>query len=99
MSERVEPALLEEFRRRGSEGLSGPLLALWWAGQGDWHRAHEMAQEIDSPESAWVHAYLHRREGDRANAAFWYRRAGRPVAGTTAEAEWETIVGALLERG
>ncbi len=59
------------------------LLALWHDAQGDWARAHEVAQDVESSNGAWVHAYLHRKEGDAFNAAYWYRRAGKPVfAGT-----------------
>ncbi len=74
------------------------LLALWWDGRGDWERAHEVAQGIETKDGAWVHAYLHRKEGDTANAGYWYRRAGRSVAVGDARAEWERMVGELLGR-
>lgn len=77
------------------EGLPAPLLALWWDARGDWQRAHEAAQAGEDANSAWVHAYLHRKEGDMANAAYWYRRAARPPARGTLDAEWATIVTAL----
>jgi len=77
-------------------GLSLALQALWHDGKGDWGAAHGCAQEQDDAEGAWVHAYLHRREGDAANAAYWYRRAGRPVAQTTLDEEWAAIATALL---
>ncbi|TDH61299.1 hypothetical protein E2C06_17495 [Dankookia rubra] len=77
-------------------GLAGPLLALWWDSRGDWTRAHEAAQAGDDAESAWVHAYLHRREGDLANADYWYRRAGRHHPAMPLEAEWAAIAAALL---
>lgn len=79
-----------------SPGLSGPLLALWWEARGDWKQAHEAAQAEADAESAWVHAYLHRQEGDLANADYWYRRAGRRRPATTLEAEWAAIAAALL---
>jgi len=81
------------------EGLDGPLRALWWDAKGDWAKAHAAAQE-DGGEAAhdWVHAYLHRREPDPANAAYWYRRAGRPVAQGDLAAEWRAIAAALLAR-
>ena len=61
--------------------LSRPLLALWHLAKGDWNRAHGVAQEDEvDRECAWVHAHLHRVEGDLGNAGYWYRRAGRPVA-------------------
>jgi hypothetical protein len=52
------------------------LAALWWDAKGDWNQAHEIAQAEESPDAAWVHAYLHRKEGDIANSAYWYSRAG-----------------------
>lgn len=77
-------------------GLSGPLSAMWYAGNGDWEMAHAIAQEIETKEAYWVHAYLHRLEGDPGNAAYWYRRAGKKMTTKTFEKEWEEIVGALL---
>ena len=76
-----------------------PLLrALWHDARGDWDQAHRIAQDIDDADGAWVHAYLHRKEGDLGNAAYWYRRAGRPVASDSLEAEWDSIATALLAR-
>jgi hypothetical protein len=77
-------------------GLSGPLLALWHDGRGDWDVAHRVAQDIDDADGSWIHAYLHRKEGDAGNAAYWYRRAGQPVATSSLDAEWEQIVTVLL---
>lgn len=77
-------------------GLSPPLVALWWLGKGDWNKAHEVAQEHDDRPSAWVHAHLHRVEGDLSNAGYWYRRAQRPEAAESLETEWAAIVEALL---
>jgi hypothetical protein len=75
---------------------SPPLLqALWYERRGDWDRAHQIAQEIETPDGAWVHAYLHRREGDLSNARYWYRRASRPEATDSLDAEWSRIVTAL----
>lgn len=74
-----------------------PLLhALWHDAHGDWARAHQIAQDIEDPDAAWVHAFLHRKEGDPANAAYWYRRAGKPVFTGPLEAEWNSIADALL---
>jgi hypothetical protein len=87
---------LTEFKAANPETLDGPLLALWWDGQGDWDRAHEIAQEIEDANGSWVHAYLHRKEGDIGNAGYWYRRAGRRPAAESLEAEWVEIVEALL---
>jgi len=77
-------------------GLDAPLAALWWAGKGNWDQAHKIAQDEDDASSAWVHAYLHRVEGDLGNAGYWYRRAGKPVATDPLETEWEQMVLALL---
>ncbi len=77
-------------------GLSAPLLALWWDARGDWNRAHEAAQASEDADGAWVHAYLHRKEGDLANAGYWYRRAGKPAAKGSLDDEWAAIAGALI---
>ncbi len=79
--------------------LSAALAALWWAHRGDWERAHQLAQDNPGRDAAWVHAHLHRREGDDGNAAYWYVRAGRPPATGSLDAEWRAITAALLGRG
>ena len=76
--------------------LSPALEALWWAAKGDWNRAHVLVQDDPSREAAWVHAYLHRVEGDLGNAGYWYRTAGRPAASGSLEVEWDAIAAALL---
>jgi hypothetical protein len=76
--------------------LAAPLAALWWAGKGNWDQAHRIAQDEGDATSAWVHAYLHRVEGDLGNAGYWYRRAGKPVATGALENEWDKMVSALL---
>jgi hypothetical protein len=63
------------------------LLALWHAEKGEWDAAHRIVMTEDSREAAWVHACLHRQEGDLSNAGYWYRRAGQPVAEGPIEAE------------
>lgn len=74
-----------------------PLLeALWFDARGDWDQAHNIAQDDHSEDGSWIHAYLHRKEGDLGNAAYWYGRAGRPVAKTSLEEEWKQIATALL---
>jgi hypothetical protein len=80
------------------ENAGGALRALWHDARGDWDQAHTCAQEDGGRESAWVHAYLHRKEGDLANAGYWYARAGRSkvAASVTLEAEWAEIARALL---
>ena len=93
---------LQEFR----ESLSGKappapvnlaLTGLWWDAKGDWTRAHESAQQDEGSAGAWVHAYLHRKEGDASNARYWYERAGKRSSNLSIEAEWEEIADALLK--
>ena len=79
--------------------LGGPLAALWLDANCDWPAAHRAVQDDDSSDGAWVHAYLHRKEGDASNAAYWYRRAGKPISNGTLEEEWESMANALLNRG
>ena len=79
--------------------LNAPLAALWWAAKGQWDEAHKIVQDEATSDSAWVHAYLHRVEGDLGNAGYWYRQAGQPVAKDSLEAEWERIASALLGGG
>ncbi|MBE7173805.1 MAG: hypothetical protein INR73_24745 [Williamsia sp.] len=76
--------------------LSPYLQALWFDAKNDWDRAHEIAQDVDDRTGSWIHAYLHRKEGDLGNAAYWYRRAGKPVPSSTLREEWEAMVKALL---
>ncbi|MEQ8810612.1 MAG: hypothetical protein RIE59_16200 [Imperialibacter sp.] len=80
------PAILEE-----------ELKGLWWDGKENWDKSHEAVQDLESENAAWVHAYLHRKEGDIWNADYWYRRAGRTRPGSTLDEEWEHIVKALLD--
>jgi len=79
-----------------SNGLSFALQALWWDAKGDWTKAHEQAQAKEDAAGNWVHAYLHRKEGDLANAGYWYRRADRPVPQLSLDAEWVDIVENLI---
>ena len=76
--------------------LTDALAGLWWDGKGDWARAHESAQQDEGTEGSWVHAYLHRKEGDHSNAAYWYSRAGKPVCREPLDSEWASIVKKLL---
>ena len=79
--------------------VSGPLRALWHEAKGDWRRAHEIVQDDDGPQAAWVHAYLHRVEGDLSNARYWYGRAGKPASKAALKQEWAAIAEALLAVG
>jgi hypothetical protein len=76
--------------------VSAALQALWWAKKGEWDKAHRLVMETSGADAAWVHAYLHRVEGDLGNAGYWYRQAGQPVAKTALDAEWAAIVQSLL---
>ena len=73
-----------------------PLQALWWDAKGDWDKAHECAQADPGPAGDAVHAYLHRKEPDLANARYWYNRAGRPPATGTLDQEWNALATELL---
>ena len=85
----------ELMNRAAPDGLAPLVEAMWWEARGDWDRAHQLAQSVDTPKGAWVHAYLHRKEGDLSNADYWYRRAGRRRPGGPLDAEWTEIVSAL----
>ena len=92
---------LDDFRNSLAEAkppakLTQALAGLWWDANGDWTRAHESAQQDEGPDGSWVHAYLHRKEGDQSNAAYWYRRAGKPVCRESLDAEWLGIIRDLL---
>jgi hypothetical protein len=83
-------------KRRPPAGLSPALQALWWAAKDDWKAAHEIVMAHDDAHCAWVHAHLHRAEGDPANARYWYRQAGKRPATVTLDAERDAIIAALL---
>jgi hypothetical protein len=78
------------------DGLSASLRSLWYAGKDEWQKAHDIAQGIQSAEGSWIHAYLHRKEGDDGNASYWYGRAGKKFPSTSLTVEWEEIVRELL---
>lgn len=93
---------LAEFQQSQSQttpppALSLALQALWFDAKGDWDKAHEFAQKDGGVSGDWVHAYLHRKEGDASNARYWYSRAGQPVFSGTLEDEWAAISTALLK--
>jgi hypothetical protein len=92
---------LAEFERSLSRptppnGLVPALRGLWWAAKDDWDRAHKIVMDETGADCAWVHAYLHRRAGDLANARYWYAQAGRPAADGSLETEWRGMADALL---
>ena len=73
-------------------GLSVQLKSLWYDGKGDWHQAHAQVDKLTDKESAWVHAYLHRKEGDIGNADYWYGKAQQTRPKVSLDEEWEALV-------
>lgn len=80
------------------DGLSAPLQALWWAGKDDWDKTYTLVMEANGADAAWVHAYLHRVEGDLSNAGYWYRQAKREPATDALDVEWAAIASEMLAR-
>ena len=80
------------------QNLPETLQALWYDWKDDWDKAHRIVQEIPTAEGSWVHAYLHRKEGDLGNARYWYSRAGHPEATGDLETEWRDIVSILIDQ-
>ncbi len=72
------------------------LKAMWHDAHGEWDKAHDMAQDVNTQDGSWIHAYLHRKEDDRSNAQYWYNRANRKMPNYSLEQEWEEIVSILL---
>jgi hypothetical protein len=92
---------IEEFKTSLKQdqppaGITTSLTALWYAGKGNWEQAHTIAQDIPTRDGSWVHAFLHRQEGDEGNANYWYNRADRVNPGGSLDAEWEGIVREML---
>jgi hypothetical protein len=79
-----------------SDNLSLYLQALWYDAKGDWEKAHSLIQDIPDKTAAWVHAYLHRREGDIWNADYWYTKASKKRPSMPLDQEWDEIVSSLL---
>lgn len=78
--------------------LGPALTALWWDAKGDWDAAHRLAQDAGNSDGDWIHAYLHRKEGDDGNARYWYSRAGKPFCESSLEEEWVDLCETLLGR-
>lgn len=92
----------QEFKSSVSQpnppaGISDLLKAMWYDEKGDWETSHNIAQDIHTEKGSLIHAYLHRKEGDLSNAAYWYRQARRPVAKNSLREEWEQIVNEFLQ--
>jgi hypothetical protein len=92
----MTPESLRQLTAAETTTLPPLLQALWHDAHGNWSRAHELTQDIATPNAARVHAYLHRKEGDDFNARYWYRRAGQPPFPGPLEAEWLALAAALL---
>jgi hypothetical protein len=95
---------LREFRQSLAAdappaGLDKLAQALWFDAKDDWRRAHEIAQSVQGKAGARVHAYLHRKEGDRDNANYWYDRAGAVMPKVPLKKEWELLATRLLRAG
>jgi hypothetical protein len=92
---------LSEFRATLKDtappDVSPALVALWHDARGDWEMAHRVAQDVNDRSGAWVHAYLHRKEGEIDNARYWYGQADEPAATDSLEAEWDRIASGLLD--
>ncbi|MFN6566437.1 hypothetical protein [Dendronalium sp. ChiSLP03b] len=94
----------EEFMRLIEKQRSCPqtlpiaLRAMWYDKKGDWDKAHDTVQNASDADSAWVHAYLHRKEGDLNNARYWYRRSGQPEFVGELSQEWQQIASLLLKK-
>ncbi|MDP9230000.1 MAG: hypothetical protein M3O67_04910 [Bacteroidota bacterium] len=76
--------------------LSSYFQSLWYDEKGNWQKAHNIIQDIEDKTAAWIHAYLHRKEGDKGNARYWYNRAGKPMPDYSLQQEWQEIVIAIL---
>ena len=93
---------ISEFRQQADGAPEPPpeldpcLRALWLGRRGEWEASHDLVNDIDTSLGSWIHAWLHRVEGDLSNAGYWYRLAGRPQATSDLEAEWDELVGAAL---
>jgi len=74
------------------ENISLNLKALWFEANGNWDKAHEIVIETSKTEGNWIHAYLHRKEGDSSNASYWYSKSGKQKPDSTLTEEWENLV-------
>jgi hypothetical protein len=92
----MTPTTLRHLPADRADTLPPLLHALWQDAHGHWDAAHTLAQDIDTPHAALVHAYLHRKEGDTFNAAYWYRRANRPTFTGSLDDEWISLATLLL---
>lgn len=89
---------LIEKQRSCPQTLPKALQAMWYDKKGDWNKAHEILGNASDADSAWVHAYLHRKEGDLNNTRYWYQRSGQPEFLGELSQEWEQITSVLLRK-
>ena len=94
---------LEHFKKTLSDknpptGIDANLKALWYDGKGHWDEAHNIVQASGNQIADWIHAYLHRKEGDLGNASYWYSRARKQNPNLPIDAEWEELVKYLLSK-
>jgi len=101
----LTPVTADDLARSALSGSEPPARldaiarTLWFAKAGRWDEAHDLCQDLPDPAGAWVHAWLHREEGDLGNAAYWYSRANQPVPAKNLSLadEWDQIARALLD--
>ena len=72
------------------------ILALWFDAKGRWNKSHELIQEVEDKDAAWIHAYLHRKQGDISNADYWYNRAGKKRPSISVDEESEVLIAKML---
>jgi len=91
---------IDEFKKSLGTPVPGKvsvyLESLWYDGKGDWEKSHNTIQDVEDKNAAWIHAYLHRKEGDIWNADYWYTKAGRKRPSVSLEEEWESLVSNFL---
>ena len=78
--------------------ISSVLKALWYDGKDDWESSHNVAQDIHDKDGSWIHAYLHRKEGDISNARYWYSMAGKKETTMSLKEEWELLVKHFIQQ-
>jgi len=80
------------------QGANIFLKALWYEANGNWNEAHDLVQDEEGMAGAWIHAYLHRKEGDLSNAGYWYRKANKKVPNVSLQQEWKDLVEEFLKQ-
>ncbi len=92
----MTPATLRTLPPEEAAALPTLLHALWLDAHGDWAAAHALVDELETPDGCWVHAYVHRKNGETSNAAYWYPRAGKPFCTGSSDDEWTAVATHLL---